>query len=202
MVDLGLQREMRRVLLELEMTSNGKTASFNSGGRGEFASRPPVSGGCDLRSDPPHIYWRRKWNEATGDDGRRRVLDGAREELRFLRRAPPPPRDLREETEEERDERLLRDGDGWRVEEVATAFKMTPSAVRRVRRQHGRDPERGTDDVDLPMPYGSLEERRRRARHLVYERGLSMRAAALKMGVSHETVRRDLMVRGEEAKAA
>lgn len=199
----SLEEQMQQVLIDLEVASNGTTTNFDTSGGGVFGSKVPISGGCDLRTDPPHVHWRRRWDGADDDAGRQLVLRGARDELRRLRRASPPPRGLKEETEAERDARLLRDGDGWRAEEVANTFKMTPSAVRKVRRRHGRDPERGTDDVDLPMPYGTLEERRVRARQLMNERGLSLRAAALKMGVSHETVRRDLMTAArDERKAA
>jgi len=197
-VDLSLEREMRRVLLDLEMTSNGKTASFDASGGGAFGSKPPVSGGCDLRTDPPHVYWRRRWNEADSDSRRRELLQRAQEELRAIRKAPPP---RPEETEAKRVERLLKDGEGWTAEETALAFRMTPSAVRKIRLGHGRDPERGLDEPMKPMKDGTPEERRRRARILMGEHRLSLRNAALVMGVSHETVRRDLMYRGE-AKAA
>jgi len=196
----SVEDEMLQVLIDLEVASNGTTTSFDSSGGGVFGSKVPISGGCDMRTDPPHIFWRKQWDAAGNDARRREVLGLARDELRRLQKASPPPRGLQEETEGERNERLLRDGDGWRAEEVAVTFKMTPSAVRKIRRQHGRDPERGTDDLDAPMPYGTVEERRRRARTLIYERGLSLRAAALKMGVSHETVRKDLMAsRGSKA---
>ncbi len=65
--DLGLERKMRKVLVDLELTSNGKTASFDANGGGAFGSKPPVSGGCDFRTDPPHVYYRRKWDEETSD---------------------------------------------------------------------------------------------------------------------------------------
>lgn len=195
MVDLGLEREMRNVLMDLEMTSCGVTASLDASGGGEaFASAPPKSGD----HNPPHVYYREQWNKADGDRRRRDLLDRAKCDLRAIRKAPPP---RPEETEEKRIERLLKDGDGWTAEETALAFRMTPSAVRKIRLGHGRDPERGLDDPMKPMKDGTPEERRRRAKVLMGEHRLSLRNAALVMGVSHTQVRRDLMARGE-AKAA
>ncbi len=54
-----------------------------------------------------------------------------------------------------------------RREETALAFRMTPSAVRKARLGHGRDPERGLDEPMKPMRDGTPEERRTTPRILM-----------------------------------
>jgi hypothetical protein len=130
-VDLDLEREMRRVLMDLEMTSNGVTASLDGNGGGAPGSAPPKSGDWD----PPHLRYRRKWNTAGNDGERRRVLERARDELDSIRVSRAGEGS---ETEAERTRRMLREGEGFTAREVAVRFATTEAAVRRTRERHGR----------------------------------------------------------------
>lgn len=47
------------------------------------------------------------------------------------------------ETADERDERIVEDGEGWSVEDVANAIHCRPVDVRHARLERGRDPETG-----------------------------------------------------------
>lgn len=181
--DLTIVRDMRQVLAELELTSNGVTSRLDGSGGGVLGSRPPVTGDWD----PPHLRFRRMWEEARTDDERARVLAEARRELHDLTRPKPRPRG---ETEAERDARLL-EHEGWSAKEVALAFRMTESQVRKVRLGHGRDPEWGQVEPLLPMPAGTREERRERARLLRDKYRLSSRRIAEILCVDHSTVVRD-----------
>lgn len=195
MVDLDLEREMRRVLLDLEMTSCGVTASLDSNGSGAFGSAPPRSGDFD----PPHLRYRREWNAARGGTERQRILERARDELDSIRVSRAGEGS---ETEAERTRRMLREGEGFTAREVAVRFATTEAAVRRTRSRHGRSPENGTVEPMRPMPDATPAERRERVALLWREHRMSTRRIALVLGVSHETVRRDMMWRGEGRKAA
>lgn len=186
MVDLDLEREMRRVLLDLEMTSCGVTASFDSAGGGAFGSAPPKTGD----DDPPHIRYRRGWERAADDDERRRVLEQAVDELDAIRKSRAGEGS---ETEVERTRRMLREGEGFTAREVAVRFGVTEAAVRRTRARHGRSPETGEVEPMRPMPDATPDERRERALLLYREHRMSYRSIAVLLGVSHETVRKDVL---------
>lgn len=73
---------MRQVLLALEVTSNGRTASWNSSGGGGNSQPIPAL----ALHDTPHLYWQERWN-VTLDFDRPDVLAGARKELDEVRRS-------------------------------------------------------------------------------------------------------------------
>jgi hypothetical protein len=194
MTDLTLEREMRRVLLALEMTSAGCTASYDANGGGAFASAPPKSGD----HHPPHIRYREQWNETFSDTTRRQILERAKDELDAIQHTRAGQGS---ETEEERTKRLLRQGEGFDPREVALSFKMTETQVRRTRLRHGRTAEKGLVDPMQPMPDATPSERRERARLLRDEHRMSTRQIGILLGVDHSTIVRDLSYRGD-AKAA
>lgn len=87
-----LEAGMRQLLLDLEMVSHGRTMSLD--GRVAGSTDPsPV-----LFSDgtPPHEEFRARWRAAKSDERRVEVVKAAREELKRLRRTPPPQQPLLE----------------------------------------------------------------------------------------------------------
>jgi hypothetical protein len=138
-----------------------------------------------------------------------RVIREAGWHLASLTNAPThDPRGLRlersEETAEEFAERVLCDGAGWPLAEVACHFRTTERIAARIRRDDGRDTETG---MNLPgegeratpgRPRGDSAEagaaadtRRYRARRMRDE-GKAIRAIALILQVDASTISRDL----------
>lgn len=175
-----------------------------------FESAPPKTGD----DHPPHIQFRSEWENIRGRalwrlrvttdaDGRRSIiararaetedlLDRAERKLAATKLAPPPPRDLREETERERDERLL-ERSGFTAEEVGHYMRMTPAMVRRVRQQAGRDPEWGEPIAGHRLPANATSaERERQAVYLNQRYGLSARRLEATIGVSWRQIERYL----------
>lgn len=182
---LEMERDMGRVLLALEMTSCGITASLDSNGGGAFSSSEPRSGD----HWPPHLRFLELWRDAGSTSERRRVLERARDELDQIRRSRAGQG---AETEGERTERLLEKGEGFTASEVALAMRMTEAQVRRTRARHGRDPEKGMVEPMRPMPDATPAERRERARLLRDKHRMSTREIGLVLGVDHSTIVRDL----------
>lgn len=209
---LWLEREMRQVLAKLEMTSCGRTgaprltvAAIPPRPGEKTPSTTPSFGSADPTTgdpNPPHLLFRSLWQRAVDNADRRRLLDEMETKLRSLTHAPPPPRDLREETLDERNERLLTEGADFPAEAVAIKFRITPREVRRVRVQNARDPEWGRVDLARKLPAtASADERRRHVRALHDDHHLSQHAIAALVGVSQMTVHRDLKAT-EGSKAA
>lgn len=208
--DVPVERELRRVLADLEVTSCGITATTDGNGGGSFSSAPPKSGDWD----PPHIRFRREWEAIRGrclwriglasdDDARRAVVLRARGETEaLLERATRELREIQHsqareatETEGQRTRRILeRAGDPAR--DVAVYMRMTEPQVRRTRILHGRDPELGKVDLGRKVSADLIDpqERRLLARELADKHGLSSHQIAPMIGVSQMQAWRDLKV--------
>lgn len=106
------------------------------------------------------------------------IVDEIRAELAHATRRALPPDTT--ETAEEMAERVVGDGAGWEVADVALAFRCLPSFVRTARLTYGRDPETG-----LTPPDGDPMEV---ARSLVAQ-GRSLYAVASLTGVPRSTLR-------------
>lgn len=128
-----LESKMRRVLFEMRwLLPWGATACYDSkGGHAPPGSQPPAS----IDGELPHEEWLRKWNAAILTREKQRVYDGALEELEGWRHRPVV--EAHEETAVEFEARLVRDGDGWSIQDVANHFNCTPTMVRRVRLKAG-----------------------------------------------------------------
>ena len=172
-----LPREAREVLARLELVSNGCIYSYAPvASKGGFSGSEPVSGD----RHPPHIVYREEFERATEDEFPG-VLSRAQAELASLTRRSAP---VRLETVQQRDRRMISEGAGFTVLEVATRFRCGPKDVRRVRRQAGRDTETG--NAVLPVVAVDKREKVRelKARHP----GMSNRQIAQFVSVDHKTV--------------
>jgi hypothetical protein len=171
----------RQILARLELISHGTTQSWSPshGGEKEVAFPPG-------ESKPPHVRWRERWEKATDEDGRMAAWSGARNELESL-----TTRHITEvpvESEEQLAKRIVTDGEGWTVEEVAQRMRCTTTFVRRARLKDGRDIGTGMKPEEM---IEDLVVKRERARELA-ERGLTERQIAMHTGLSKTTVRRVL----------
>lgn len=159
---------MRTIAVAYAMLGYGNVTRYGSR---RAAEGQPLPGG---ESDPPFEHWLILWRSATSSSERCLIIQGARAELAaWKRRQDPPPEG---ETGEQMIARLIRDGEGWRAEDVALAFRCTPRMVRRWRTEHDRNPETGRIE-------GSLQD----AVELV-GRGLSLRQAAMITGIPKSTI--------------
>lgn len=183
----ALPLELRQILAELELLSHGTTANLAPTG----AASDGEGDGCPPGERwPPHLKWREQWEGATDDDGRRAVLRGARAELHALTHRAEVK--VRGETEAELEERIVKDGAGWSVEEVATRMRCTPTFVRKARLKDGKSIKTGEDPASA-RPVAAVQpttsEQRERIRRLAHLE-CSERTIAAQVGVSKSTVRR------------
>jgi hypothetical protein len=162
----GLTREARQILAEMELLMHGKTASLNSSGRG--GERNPVPQG---EAHPPAEYWLARFRGASFDEISS-VLHAARAELERIKRRDTTVV-VQEETREEWETRLLRDGEGFEARDVAVKFSCAVQDVTRIRTRAGRDPNLGKVDV----------------RELAAQ-GLTVREIAERTGMSKSAVHR------------
>jgi hypothetical protein len=103
------------------------------------------------------------------------IVEAARSELAaWKRRSDPPPEG---ETGEQMIARLVKDGEGWRVEDVALAFRCTPSMVRRWRVEHDRNPDTGR-----------LEGTLAQAKDLMASGKYTLRQVAMLTGIPKSTI--------------
>lgn len=179
---------MRQVLLELAMTSSGRTTSYDSRGQSGTPDYVPVDGRGRARlglGDAPHLTFFKRWNHAGDDDARAAVLEAARAELEQIRRAPTRPPAV-VESKKARDARITREGAGWPAREVAIAFRTGVGTVRNARKAAGLDLEYG-----LPLSNGrelSADERRAEILRLHGE-GLSPHRIAVTLGLPRSSIR-------------
>lgn len=124
-------------------------------------------------------------NAARTDDQLRDAVHKAETDLAAYRRArlQRPP-----ETAEERDARIIREYEGLLPLEAARLENVTAENIRRVRFMAGRDPATGN-----PKAYGwkSVSDRRVLAMQM-RSAGRSLRSIAEDLGVSYQTIQRDL----------
>lgn len=196
-----LDRAMRSVLAQLELVSNGTTTSYNQAGGISDNPDPRPRGGTGA----PHLYWRRQYGlpfceptakspGATSDLHRTDILDQARLDLQQLtgRGMAGVDRPAGESQQEYR-ARILDETEGCSPGEVAQSrYAINERTLRKWRLDDGRSPETGLPrDDSNPVARVAADERRQ----LVAARkanGMTLRQIAFSLGISHETVRRDL----------
>lgn len=172
---------MRDVLLQLALTSNGRTASYDSSG-GDALDIPTLGAG-----DAPHLHYLQRWRQATTDTDRAAILEAAQATLRDILHSRGDRR--REESKADRDARIVERGDGIHAREIAIWARCGIRDVWKAREAAGRDPEYGRP---LRGP-GELTAHQRQAEAArMAERGMSARQIALTLRVSTSTIRRDL----------
>lgn len=179
--EIEMPREFRQILAQLELISHGTTQSWSPGHGGEKDVVFPPG-----EKTPPHVYWRTRWLEATDEDARTAAWSGARKELESL--STRSITEISVETEEQLAKRVVKDGEGWTVEEVAQRMRCTTTFVRRARLKDGRNTETGVKPEEMIADFA---DRREQARELA-ERNLTERQIVAITGLPKSTVRRVL----------
>jgi hypothetical protein len=135
-------------------------------------------------SDAPHLHYLDLWNMATDDEERWGVCAAAADELDHILKSRGDA--TKEESAKSRDARIIREGEGFKAQEVAVRFRCGVTTIHTARRNAGRDLEWGT----LPRDVDS-QQRRAEIERLM-SRGSSVRQAAFSLGISYNTARRAL----------
>jgi hypothetical protein len=143
-----LETRMREVLLRLAMTSNGRTAAYDSSGGGtpDYVLVDDQGRGKLDPADAPHLTFAARWDRAVDDDERAAILKEAQEELDAIRRSHADPKAV--ESKDERDRRIIKDGRGFPASEVAIAIRCGVTDVHRARAAAGVDLEFGEKRVN------------------------------------------------------
>lgn len=202
----SLDREMAAVLAQLALCSHTPAAGYgvrgvssdeHPGGR-----RPPGDVGAHVferwYGEPFHTCSPRCKHKpsAVNDDDRRAVVKDARAELAHLR-GHGEREAVAVETLDELKKRIVKEGEGWTVREVALRMRCGQRVVRDARAAAGREPDLGK----LPEPAPDVEARRARARSMAAN-GYTLAQIARLLDVSRSTVERDLGRGGRQTSEA
>lgn len=181
-----LETRMRNVLLQLELTSNGRTAAYDSSGGGtpDYVLVDDNGRGRLDPADAPHLRYAKQWDDAEDDEGRRQVLARARDELEHIRRSHADPQAV--ESKQDRDRRIITDGRGFPAHEVAISIRCGITDVHKARAGAGLDLEYGEARVN-----GRALTRAQRDAEIVVlrRRGMNPFQIASKLGIARSTVR-------------
>lgn len=201
---IDLYRQFRQILAELELLSNVSAASYESNGHSIPHSTPPPGVRLDGGSrQPPHEYWRERWGRAVRDDEewtierelvnceeivkhRKSVIKEAQADLDSYRKRTEGA--VVGETERDLEARIVREGEGWSVEQVAQHCRCTVTFARKARLKAGVSTQTGKapDGVSIDM-----EDQRQKAREYA-ENGYTERQIAMLTKLSKSSVRRAL----------
>lgn len=182
-----LETRMRAVLIALALTSNGRTASYDSSGGTPDYVLVDDRGRAKLGvGDAPHLHHAAQW-AAAGDDPERRarVVKDAEEELELIRRSHADRSKV--ETKVQRDRRIIEVGEGWLARDVAVHVRCGITDVHKARQAAGRDVEYGR----LPRNGRELsrDELNAEILRLTSELGMSGREIAEHLGIDRSAVR-------------
>lgn len=160
-----------RLVIAYQLLGYGRVTRF---GVRAGVDTPPLPAG---EPDPPLDHWLALWLDASPSE-RKLIVIAARSELAAWKRRPDPAPEG--ETGEQMIARLIREGEGWDVADVALAFRTSPRLVRRWRIEHDRNPDTGRIE-------GSLAD----AQQLLAE-GKTLRQVAMLTGIPKSTLHRAL----------
>ena len=192
---IDLDRQMRQILARMELLPHGSITNYSPTGVGGSADTKPPTG--ELR--PPHEHWKRRWLLAVERDEeteqreattitthRSDVIEKAQADLdSYLKRTEGL---VVGETEEQLEARIVREGDGWSVGEVAQHCRCTPTFIRKARLKAGVSIETGKQPDGLRADsVDQIAHARELARN-----GLTERQIAFFTGASKSTIRRVL----------
>lgn len=183
-----VDREMAEILLAMEMLAGGSITNYSPTGAGGVAdSKPPAGVRFDSTSDlPMHAYWRAKYERAVGNYRREQVYRAARAELEAFRKRPKITVIM--ETEEELEARIVKEGQGWTVEQVAIHCRCTTTFARKARLKGGVSVTTGNAPASVRI---ETDDQRERARKLG-EDGMTERQIVMLTGLPKSTIRRVL----------
>ena len=177
--------EMRQLLGELEMLSHGSVQSWNASGSGENDSKL-LADGKSVAPKPPHEVWRDRYGLCEHDAQRRRVIEGARGELREWRGYGRQPAKNVLSDAEILDARIL-EAEGWLIRDVAIRLRCTETRVRKVRLAKGVSAVDGVKRDPLLVDGGLAV----RVRELGL-RGMTERQIRMLTGMATSSIRRVL----------
>jgi hypothetical protein len=177
---MTLEGEMAQVLADMTLLSYGSTTSWSSSGGGDGPEKPSGD------SSPLAEHWLAEWER----DPSHETVERARAELASVRRRQAPASG----DDSTLDDWVLKDGEGFAVEQVAGKFRIAAARVRRIRLKAGRESEFG-QVVDVAAARDSSEER------VAYldGRGCSWREIAAQTGLHKTQVQRILARRRNAA---
>jgi hypothetical protein len=158
-------KEVRQVLAELELLSNGATVRFDPSKSGGHAGSSAPTG----EANPPYLTFRTRFEACGSARETLVVLDAARAELRALKCRTVPVVGL--DGEELLRRQILEDHVGSTAADVAVVLYCTPSKVRKIRAGEGLEPDSGLPLLDLSE--GEVERARRYAGQGVSERDIA-----------------------------
>lgn len=181
-------QEMTEVLLAMEMLAGGSITNYSPTGAGGVAdSTPPAGVRFDGSSDlPMHAYWRARYERAVGNYQREQVYNAARAELEAFRKRPKITVIM--ETEEELEARIVKEGQGWTVEQVAIHCRCTTTFARKARLKAGVSVTTGNAPKEVVL--GAFDQREH-AREMA-ENGATERQIEFVTKLPKTTVRRIL----------
>jgi hypothetical protein len=167
----SLAEKMQVVLFEMKwLLPWGTVTNYNpTGGGGVADSKIPAGVRLEGRTEEmPHELWKRHWdhtyhsprqpqscdlcargNSQTGSHGRERVYRAAKEDLVAWRKRPAVH--VVEETSDDQERRMIREGCGWEPKAVAVHFNCTPTYVRRVRVAAGVNADTGQPTAGVSL---------------------------------------------------
>lgn len=194
-----LDRQMREALRELELMSHVPASGYQPTGRSPSSDEHP--GGRRPPGDYGHTHYAQDYGPpfhprttthpgCIRDDQRERVLRRAQAEVDHMKGRTERPAPI-EETPAERAARIVAEGEGFELTEVAVRFRCGEREIRKAREAAGREIMYGRVLVEQ----GGLttEERRRRARELRDPpNNLPQNSIARMLGVDKATISRDL----------
>lgn len=159
---------MYDLALGYELLQYGSTIRYEKRRAAELHPFPPGEG------SPPWDHWLDLLSQCRTIDAVRAVVEEARSELSTWKCRPDPPPEG--ETFDELQDRIVEQGEGWTPQQVAMAFRCTPTLVRNTRVERERNPDTGREE-------GSIQH----ARELLAQ-GMPLRQVALATGIPRSTL--------------
>lgn len=145
-----LTAEEREVLARLELLAHGSTQRFDPTGSSDSDNLPhgiSSEGNGPRLSEYPHLHWRDKILGARNDYARRKALESAQEELDSWRRRTVWHASTIE-TWDELVARVIGEGAGWSVREVANHCRCSERQVVRARNEAGVSVDNGASSTN------------------------------------------------------
>ena len=156
---MTLEHDFLCLLARLELLPYGPITNYNpSGGHAAPDTKAPTGD-----SRPAHDVFRDRWNKAVSTRAKEAVIAAAQDELQAWTAAGRRPKQTEESTED-RDKRMIMEGEGWSPKEVALKFNCTPKYVEKTRRSAGVPTDTGKrpviqKDADMEVEIRSLIDR-------------------------------------------
>lgn len=167
--------DVRQILAELEMLSHGSTQAWNKTAPASERDLRPAG-----EAHPPHLEYRRQYEQATSDLERDRVRQAAKRTLREWKGEQRAH--AQQEPEHLRRQEIIRRGEGWDASEVARVYKTSVREIINIREAAGRDPSTGK----IPPAEEDATDQARR----LFESGMTVRQIAGYQKVEPSTVSR------------